>query len=46
MTSEHYFQAKKFFGTEYEEQVRMSLTPIEAANMGCDRSKSLRKDWG
>lgn len=45
MTGEHYFQAKKFIGTEYEEQVRMSSTPMEAANMGRDRSKPLRKDW-
>lgn len=45
MTSEHYFQAKKFIETGYEEQVRMSSTPMEAANMGRDRSKPLRKDW-
>ncbi|MBW6411911.1 NADAR family protein [Clostridium weizhouense] len=45
MTSEHYFQAQKFIGTEYEKQVRMSSTPMEAANMGRDRSKPLRKDW-
>lgn len=45
LTSEHYFQAKKFNGTEYEEQVRMASTPMEAANMGRDKSKSLRKDW-
>ena len=45
MTSEHYFQAKKFIRTEYEEQVRMSSKPMEAANMGRDRNKPLRKDW-
>ena len=45
MTSEHYFQAKKFVGTEYEEEVRQAKTPMEAANMGRDRSKPLRKDW-
>lgn len=45
MTSEHYFQAKKFIGNEYEEQVRMSSTPMEAANMGRDRNKPLRNDW-
>lgn len=44
-TSEHYFQAQKFVGTESEEQVRLSSTPMEAANMGRDRSKPLRKDW-
>lgn len=45
MTSEHYFQAQKFVGTKSEEQVRVSSTPMEAANMGRDRSKPLRKDW-
>ncbi len=30
MTSEHYFQAQKFAGTEFEEQVRLSATPMEA----------------
>ena len=45
MTSEHYFQAQKFIGTEYEEQVRMLSTPMEAANRGRDRSKPLRVDW-
>lgn len=45
MTSEHYFQAKKFIGTECEEEVRISSTPMKAANIGRDRSKPLRKDW-
>ena len=45
MTSEHYFQAKKFIENEYEEQVRMSSTPMEAANKGRDRNRPLRKDW-
>jgi len=45
MTSEHYFQAQKFVETEFEEQVRLSATPMEAANKGRDRSKPLRKDW-
>lgn len=44
-TSEHFFQAQKFVGTEYEEQVRLLKTPMEAANMGRDRSKPLRSDW-
>ncbi len=44
-TSEHYFQAQKFVGTEYEEQIRLSLSPMEAAKMGRDRSKPLREDW-
>jgi ribA/ribD-fused uncharacterized protein len=43
--SEHYFQAKKFAGTEHEELVRLAKTPREAANMGRDRSRPLRADW-
>ena len=45
MTSEHYFQAQKFLGTEYEKEVRRASNPMKAANMGRDRSKPLRKDW-
>ena len=44
-TSEHYFQAQKFVGTEYEEQVGLSPTPMEAASIGRGRCKPLRKDW-
>ncbi|MFD0590119.1 NADAR family protein [Paenibacillus sp. GCM10027627] len=44
-TSEHYFQAQKFVGTVYEEQVRLAKTPKDAANSGRDRKKPLRPDW-
>jgi N-glycosidase YbiA len=44
-TSEHYFQAQKFAGTEYEEKVRLAPTPMEAANLGRNRKFPLRKDW-
>lgn len=44
-TSEHYFQAQKFVGTEHEEQIRLAETPNEAANMGRSRKKPLRTDW-
>jgi len=44
-TSEHYFQAMKFEGTEYFEKVRQQKTPKAAAQMGRDRSLPLRKDW-
>lgn len=44
-TSEHYFQAMKFEGTEYEEKVRQAKTPREAANMGRRRDWPLREDW-
>lgn len=44
-TSEHYFQAKKFEGTEHEEMLRLAPTPMEAARMGRDRSRPFRSDW-
>lgn len=45
MTSEHYFQAQKFVGSDFEEEVRLAKTPMEAARMGRDRNKPLRQDW-
>jgi ribA/ribD-fused uncharacterized protein len=44
-TSEHYFQAMKFVGTEHEEAVRLCKTPSLAANMGRSRKLPLRRDW-
>lgn len=44
-TTEHYFQAQKFAGTPYEEQVRLKPTPREAADEGRRRDLPLRKDW-
>lgn len=44
-TTEHYFQAQKFSGTIYEEQVRLCKTPREAADMGRRRDLPLRNDW-
>jgi len=44
-TSEHYFQAQKFVGSQYEEEIRLLKSPMEAAKLGRDRSKPLRKDW-
>ncbi len=44
-TTEHYFQAQKFAGTEHEEQVRRCKTPSEAASMGRSRKLPLRRDW-
>lgn len=45
MTSEHYFQAQKFCGTEYEEIIRSLHSPMKAAEMGRNRSLPLREDW-
>lgn len=44
-TREHYFQAQKFHGTKHENDIRRAKGPMEAARMGRDRSKPLRKDW-
>ncbi|BCL79544.1 NADAR family protein [Ktedonobacteria bacterium brp13] len=47
MTSEHYFQAQKFFpsNTYYAEQIRRASSPREAANLGRQRTIPLRADW-
>lgn len=44
-TSEHYFQAQKFAGTEFEEKVRLASTPMKAAKLGRNRQFPFRKDW-
>ena len=44
-TSEHYFQAQKFVGTEYEEEIRRAKSPMIAARLGRSRKHPLRKDW-
>ena len=44
-TVEHYFQAMKFVGTAHEDDVRRAKTPMDAKNMGGDRSRPLRSDW-
>ncbi len=45
MTSEHYFQAQKFCGNEYEETIRLLDNPMKAAEMGRNRELPLRADW-
>jgi ribA/ribD-fused uncharacterized protein len=44
-TSEHYFQAQKFAGTDHEEAVRQAKSPMVAARMGRSRQRPLRADW-
>ena len=44
-TSEHYFQAQKFAGTEHEEAIRLQRSPMIAARMGRSRKRPLRADW-
>ncbi len=44
-TSEHFFQAQKFAGTDHEEKVRLARSPMVAARMGRSRQRPLRPDW-
>ncbi len=44
-TSEHYFQAQKFFGTERAELIRLNSSPSTAARLGRSRKHLLRADW-
>lgn len=44
-TVEHYFQAKKFEGSEYEEAIRDTSTATEAAKLGRNRKIPIRRDW-
>lgn len=45
LTVEHYFQAQKFAGTEYEEFIRLSRSPKQAKRLGRSREHPLRSDW-
>lgn len=44
-TSEHYFQAQKFAGTQYEDEIRQAKSPMIAARLGRSRKQPLRNDW-
>ncbi|WP_338792705.1 NADAR family protein [Bernardetia sp. MNP-M8] len=44
-TSEHYFHAQKFSGTEYENNIRKASSPMKAAEMGRTRKVKMRKNW-
>jgi N-glycosidase YbiA len=44
-TAEHYFQAMKFAGTNYETKVREARSPKDAAELGRRRDWPLRNDW-
>src|ERR1043165_5364823 len=44
-TSEHFFQAQKFPGSDHAEDIRQANSPMIAARMGRDRSQKLRPDW-
>lgn len=45
-TTEHYFQAQKFFDTRDREAVRRAKSPGLAARIGRDRKRQRRGDWG
>jgi hypothetical protein len=45
LTTEHYFQAQKFPGTEHEEAIRLEPSPLIAAQLGRGRTQPLRPDW-
>jgi len=44
-TSEHAFQARKFTSSDDRERIRRAPTPFVAAEMGRDRSRTIRADW-
>lgn len=44
-TTEHYFQAMKFVGTDYAEKIRLAAGPMTAARLGRSRKHKLRIDW-
>ncbi len=45
LTVEHYFQAMKFEGSDYQEKIRLAPTPEKARKLGRTRFKKIRKDW-
>ncbi len=44
-TIEHYYQAQKFAGTEYAEQIRLAVKPMDAKRLGQSTDRPLRPDW-
>ena len=44
-TSEHYFQAAKFAGTEHEDEILKAKTAGLAARMGREPRRPVRADW-
>jgi N-glycosidase YbiA len=44
-TTEHYFQAMKFKGTPFEEEVRLLRTPRDAFNFPRTHRAQVREDW-
>jgi ribA/ribD-fused uncharacterized protein len=44
-TTEHFYQAQKFAGTNREEEIRRARSPAEAARMARDPRYVVRSDW-
>ncbi len=44
-TSEHYFQAQKFYDLAIQARIRGAASPTEAAALGRSREFPLRPDW-
>ena len=44
-TTEHYFQAQKFYAEEYQEKIRHAPDPKTAAILGRNRQIPIREDW-
>jgi ribA/ribD-fused uncharacterized protein len=44
-TTEHFFQAQKFAGSEHEHVIRKANSPMTAAHLGRSRKLPLRRDW-
>lgn len=44
-TVEHYYQAQKFAGTPYAEEIRTAPNPMLARRMGRSKSHPIRPDW-
>jgi ribA/ribD-fused uncharacterized protein len=44
-TVEHYYQAQKFAGTDYEERIRQAVDPWTSKVMAHDGSRPVRPDW-
>ena len=44
-TTEHYFQAQKFSGSEYANKIRKATSPMKAAELGRTRKVKIRPNW-
>ena len=44
-TTEHYFQAQKFQGTDHEIKIKKASSPMKAAELGRSRKVRIRKNW-